>query len=162
MNARLTAVLALFLFACGSSDPRALIDEGATALNSGKYAEAAASYEKALAALGENKSDAQYKMAKLGHVQAGARLDAASAKTEFLSYAQGNSQVSDSDYSKVASKFGDAGKFAEAIEILEVAKKAYPESPHLEALVKELGDRAKQSGSNEALDKLKGLGYIGD
>lgn len=164
MKSSLIVVLALSLFACGgSSDPKALNEEGSMALSSGKYAEAAKSYEKALAALGTDTASPEWHRAKLGWIQAEARIDGAKAKSEFLKYAQASpSKVTDSDYSLVASKLGDAGKVEEAIEILEVGKRAFPESLHLDALGKDLANRAKASGASGALDKLKGLGYVGD
>ena len=61
----------------------------------------------------------------------------------------------------IASKFGDALKFDEAIAILQVGKQAFPESPHLDALGKDLLKRARESGATSAVDKLKGLGYVG-
>jgi len=160
----LLCIVLCSIAACGEdSDPRALTDEGSKALNSGKYEDAAKSYRKALAELGSDSANPEWKRAKLGLVQAEARLDAAKAKNEFLEYAKGNpSRITDSDYNLIASKFGDAGKIDEAIEILEVGKAAYPESPHLDALGKELANRAKASGATDALDKLKGLGYVGD
>jgi tetratricopeptide (TPR) repeat protein len=159
----LTFGLAWFPSCGGPSDPRALNDEGSKALSSEQYEQAAESYEKALAAMGSDTGSAEWKRAKLGLVQARTRTDASRAKTEFLEFAQGSpSKVTDSDYNLIASKFGDAGKFAEAIAILEVGKKAFPESPHLDALGKDLFNRAKASGDEGALDKLKGLGYVGD
>lgn len=159
------AVLLLCLLpACGgSSDPRALTDEGSKALNSGKHEEAAKSFEEALAELGADSANPEWKRAKLGLVQARVRIDAARAKDEFLQFASANpSRVTDSDYNLIASKFGDAGKFDEAIAILELGKKAHPESVHLDALGNDLVKRAQASGASDALDKLKSLGYVGD
>jgi tetratricopeptide (TPR) repeat protein len=160
----LVAITLCFASSCGgNSDPRVLADAGSKALNSGKYEEAARSYERALAEIGNDQNHPEWKRAKLGLIQAEARLDAPKAKDAFLEYARGNpSKVTDSDYNLIASKFGDAGKFDEAIAILEVGKQAFPESPHLDALGNQLVDRAKQSGDSGALDKLKGLGYVGD
>jgi tetratricopeptide (TPR) repeat protein len=162
MNKRLIAVLAACLCACGSADPRTLNDEASKALSSGQYAEAAASYGKALDALASDTGNPEWKRAKLGKIQAEARIDGAKAKTEFLEYARANTgKVTDADYNLVASKLGDAGKFPEAIEVLEAGKQAFPESPHLQALLSDLGKRAEASGDSSALDKLKGLGYVG-
>jgi tetratricopeptide (TPR) repeat protein len=164
MKLRIALALALpLLGACGSSDPRTLTDEGSKALSAGRYEEAAKNYEQALAALESEKGGADWKRAKLGWVQAKARTDAGVAKRSFLEFASASpGKVTDADFNLIASKFGDAGKFDEAIEILTVGKETFPESPHLDALGKDLASRAKASGASDALDKLKGLGYVGD
>lgn len=162
MNIRTLAALALcFVPACGgSSDPRALTDEGSKALNSGNYAAAAESYGAALAKL--DSADPEWKRAKMGLIQAQARLDAPRAKNEFLEYAKAApSRVTDSDFNLIASRLGDAGHLAEAVQVLEVGLTAHSESPHLKALMLELGKRAESSGDTGALNSLKGLGYVG-
>jgi len=159
-----SALLLMMFAACGSSDPRALTDQGSSALNSGNFEAAVRNYEKALTALADagDSGGSDWKRAKLGWVQAEARLDAPRAKEEFLAYAKASSgKVTDADYNLIASKFGDAGKFDEAIAILTAGKAAFPESPHLDALGKDLVNRAKATGASDALDKLKGLGYVG-
>jgi hypothetical protein len=62
----------------------------------------------------------------------------------------------------VGGRLGEAKKVDQAITVLEAGMLAHPESPHLKVLLTQLGDMAKSSGSSEALDKLKGLGYVGD
>jgi len=164
MKPRLLAtVILLFFSACGgNSDPRALADEGSKALNSGKYEEAAKSYEKALAALGSDTSNPEWKRAKMGLIQARVRIDAARAKDEFLEFAGANSsKVSDSDFNLIGSKLGDAGKLQEAFAVLDAGMKAHPESPHLKALRDDIGRRAEASGDEGTLKSLKGLGYVG-
>jgi tetratricopeptide (TPR) repeat protein len=164
MKLHLFATITLCLLsACGgSSDPRALADAGSKALNSGKYEEAAESFEKALGALGGDTANPLWMQAKLGSIKARTRFDATRAKNEFLELAKASpSKVTDSDYNLIASKLGDAGKIDEAIEILEVGKKAYPESPHLDALGNELVKKASESGESDAIDKLRSLGYVG-
>lgn len=158
-----TLALSLFLLpACGASDPRALADEGSTALNSGDYQKAAGLYEKALAALGDDPSNPDWMRCKLGWVQAEARIDGGRAKDEFLKLAAANpSRVTDKEFNLVGSRLGDAGKLEEAIAVLKAGMEANPESVHLQALMKDLGDRAKSAGSAGALDSLKGLGYVG-
>lgn len=162
MNMRTLTAFALFLLpACGgSSDPRALTDEGSKALNSGDYAAAAESYGAALAKI--DQGDPEWKRAKMGLIQARARLDAPLAKSEFLEYAKAApSHVTDSDFNLIASRLGDAGHLAEAVAVLEVGLATHAESPHLKALKDELGKKAEASGDAGALDSLKGLGYVG-
>lgn len=164
MKLRLLAAVCLFLLpACGGdTDPRALADEGSKALNSGNYAEAARSYEKALAGLGSDTANPEWKRAKLGLIQARVQLDAGRARDEFLELAAANaSKVTDSDYNLIGSKLGDAGKLQEAVAVLDAGMKAHPESPHLKALRDDIGKRAEASGDESALQSLKGLGYVG-
>ena len=162
MKLRLLFALVLCLVAaCGSSDPKALIDEGFNALNSGKYEEAAKSYEKALAALASDTANPEWKRAKMGVIQAHVHIDAARAKNEFLELAGNPGKVTDSDFNLIASKLGDAHKFDEAIALLEVGKKTFPNSTHLDLLGKDLVARAQASGNTSAVDKLKSLGYVG-
>ncbi len=159
------ALLALSLLAScgGSSDPQALTDAGSKALNSGQFEDAAASYEKALAALGTDTGNPEWKRAKMGLIQARARFDAPRAKAEFIEYAKANpGKVTDSDFSMIAGRLGDAGKLNEAVEVLTLGTETFPESPHLDAMGKDLVKRAASSGDAGALDALKGLGYVGE
>jgi hypothetical protein len=165
MNLRPFAFLVLYLLpACGgSSDPRALADEGSKALNSGKYEEAAASYERALAAIGSDTGNPEWKRAKMGLIQARVHLDAGRAKDDFLQLASaGPGKITDSDFNLIGSKLGDAGKLKEATEVLTAGMQAHPESPHLKALMDDIGKRAEASGDESTLASLKGLGYVGD
>lgn len=159
------AILALcFLPACGgSSDPRALADAGAKALASGEYEDAEHHFEKALAAIGNDASHTEWKRSKLGLFQAQSQTDAAKAKEAFLEFARANpSSVSDSDYSQIAGRLGNAKEFDEAIDLLKIAKATYPESKHLDALGEELAKQATASGATGAVDALRSLGYIGE
>ncbi|NOT32474.1 MAG: hypothetical protein HOP15_18670 [Planctomycetes bacterium] len=164
MTLRPFAAIALCLLpGCGTSDPRALTDAGSKALNSGKYEDAAESYEKALVQLGQDTAHEDWKRAKMGLIQARTRLDAPRAKNEFIEFAKASpSQVTDSDFSMIAGRLGDAGKLEEAIEVLKLGTATFPKSPHLDALGKDLVKRAQSSGDSGALDTLKGLGYVGD
>lgn len=164
MKTLITACALAFLASCGGgSDPRALTDEGSKALNSGDYADAVKSYEKALAEIGTDTQNPDWKRAKMGLFQARAQVDGTRAKEEFLQFAGANpSAVNDGDFNLIASKLGSARKLDEAIAVLEAGKAAFPESQHLDALGKELVNRAKESGDAGALDALKGLGYVGE
>lgn len=158
------ALLLCLLPACaGSSDPRALTNEGSKALNSGEHEEAVKSFEKALAEIGTDTANPEWKRAKLGLVQALVRVDAVRAKDEFLQFASANpSRVTDSDFNLIGSRLGDAGKLGESFVVLDAGMKAHPESAHLKALRDDLGKRAEASGDESTLNSLKGLGYVGD
>lgn len=165
MRLRSFPILALCLLAAcgGGPDARALTNEGARALNSGKYKDAESHFEKALASIGNDTSHPEWKQAKLGLYQAQAATDAAKAKDGFLEFARSNpSSVTDTDFDKIAGRLGDAGKFEEAIDLLKVAKATYPDSTHLDALGEALAKQAKASGAADALAALKGLGYGGE
>ena len=159
----LAALLLALLSACGgTSDPRALADEGAKALSSGRYEEAAGRYEKALTALGSDTSSPEWKRVKLGLVQARIRLDAGRARDEFLQFASTSpGRVTDSDYNLIGSKFGDALELEEAFAVLDAGMKAHPESPHLKALRDEIGRKVEASGNASLLKSIEGLGYVG-
>lgn len=164
MKLRLLVAVVLFLLpACGGdADPRALTDAGSKALNSGKYEEAAKSYESALASIGSDTANPEWKRAKMGLIQALTRIDAPRAQDEFLRFAEANSsKVTDADFNLIGSKLGDAGKLQEAFAVLDAGMKAHSESPHLKALRDEIGKRAEASGDKGTLDSLRGLGYVG-
>lgn len=158
------AILALCLLSgCGSSDPRALTDEGSKALNSGDYKDAAKSFDRALAELGDDTSNPEWLRAKVGAIQARTRIDATKAKEEFLQLAKASpDRVTADHFNLIASRLGDAEHLAEAKDVLEAGMKMHPESPHLKALLTELGKKAESSGNAELLKELKGMGYIGD
>ena len=101
--------------------------------------------------------------AKLGLAEARIQSDPAGAKEAFLALAREKPEaIQDKEFHSFASKLGDANHLAEATEILTAGIAAFPESPNLVALRDALGDRAKASGDEGALDALKGLGYVGE
>lgn len=162
MNLRSFAIVALcFLPSCGGSDPKTLIDDGSKALNSGDYRAAASSFDEALAAL--DASSPEWLRAKLGGIQARTQIDGVKAMDEFLQLAKASpGKVTAEHFNLIGSRLGDASKLTEATKVLEVGMEMHPESPHLKALLAELGKKAEASGDPEALKNLKSLGYIGD
>lgn len=156
------AALCLVVSCGGDSDPRALVEAGSKALNSGKYENAAKNYEEALAALGSDTANPEWKRAKMGLIRALIQVDAARAKKDFLEFAgAAPSKATDEDFNLIGSKLGDAGKLQEAKAVLEAGMTAFPESPHLKALLVDLGKRAEASGDESLLKSLEGLGYVG-
>ncbi|MEQ1892696.1 MAG: hypothetical protein ABL998_09160 [Planctomycetota bacterium] len=157
----LTLVLSLAASCGGASDPKTLTNEGSAALSAGKYSEAVKSFEAALA--GMDSANPDWMHAKVGLVEALVHSDPARAKSEFLALAGGTaSKLTDRHFSEVASTFAQAGKIADASEILKAGMAMHPESPQLTKLLESLGDLAKASGDAQTLESLKGLGYAGD
>jgi len=50
----------------------------------------------------------------------------------------------------------------EAIDVMDAGMKAYPTSEQMKAVQKQVTEAAKQSKDPAGLNKLKGLGYVGD
>jgi Tfp pilus assembly protein PilF len=134
-----------------------LTDKGMTALHSGDPRKALESLEKALGQL--EPGTPEYMRAKAGEIEALIQVDAARAKSQLL--ALGPSADADL-YATVGNKMCAAGKLTEATEVLDAGIKLYSESPELILLKEKVIAEAQKSGDPAALEKLKGLGYIGD
>lgn len=152
--------LFLVLAACGPSDPRALTNEAKATLAAGDAAKAEQQFREALGGL--KPGDPDFARASIGRIQALARLDAARAKDEFLAYSQANkSSIAEEDYSLVVSELLRRENTLEAIEVMDAGIKAFPESPRMAAVKKEVAEAAQKAKDPAAMQKLKGLGYIG-
>ena len=164
MKARLTllALPFLLLASCGGSNPKALTDEGSSALGSGQYEVAAKKFEGALAAMGSDSSSPDWLRAKIGLCQAHARTDGGKAKDEFLELAKAHpDKVTDKHFSLMGRELDEARHSADAIAVLTAGMTAHPTSAELQGLRTALGKKAEQSGDSETLESLKGLGYVG-
>jgi hypothetical protein len=152
----------LLVLACGgSSDPRALTDSGASALNSGDPKKALSEFDKALEHMDAANPD--FLRAKIGRCQALARTDAARAQADFLALAKDPAaKVAEQDYATVALDLVKSNAIGPAVAVAEAGMKRYPESPAMKSLRDRVGDAAKKSNDPEAMKKLKGLGYAGD
>jgi hypothetical protein len=149
----------LLAVGCDGESPQELVQRGNQALGIGNSVAAADAFESALTKLSEGSDD--WIDAKLGWCEAQAKLDANLAADEMLALASAApSKIDDRDFNRIASALGPS-KLNEAVRVLEVAKKAYPESPHLNALGQKLAQAAKQSGNADAESALRGLGYVG-
>jgi hypothetical protein len=140
----------------GASDPKSLTDAGYTALNESRYEKAKASFDEALAQL--DPSDALYLKASLGACQAGAFVSAKKAHQDFLALAE-TKEVQDADFILMTSMLADADEIGLATDLAEVGKKRFAESPKWDALIQKLGKQAEAKGDDEAVNRLKGLGY---
>lgn len=160
----LVPALALLLGACGQpANPTELTNSGFEALRSGNQAAAEKDFERALEAVGHDVVQPIWLRAKMGLIEARTHTDPARAKAEFLELAKTQpSKVTDEDFSVIGRQLAEAGKLAEAVEVVTAGTQMFPESPHLGGLIDKLGDMAQASGDSEELDALKGLGYVGD
>jgi tetratricopeptide (TPR) repeat protein len=155
----LCAGLTLWASACShASDPKALTDEGYTAMNEGRYETAMSSFDRALTKL--DASHPLYLKARLGACQAGAFVNAKNAYEDFLALAE-TKEVQDGDFILMTSMLADADEIGLATDLAEVGKKRFPESPKWAALIQTLGKQAEAKGDLKAVDRLKGLGYAG-
>jgi Flp pilus assembly protein TadD len=152
--------LPLFLPSCGSSDPRALTDQGASALASGDAKGAQASFEKALAGL--KPGDPDYARASMGRFQALVRSEPESARAEFLAYAKAQSaSVTESDFATMVGEFLRRERTVEAVDVMDAGVKAFPKSEAMLAVRKKVEEQARAAKDPAAMQKMKGLGYIG-
>ena len=160
MRLPLLITLTLALTACGTSDPKALTDQGSRALAAGDNKSALESFDQALAKL--DPKSPEFLRASMGHVQARARQDQTRAKDEFLDFVRAHSdKVTEQDYNMIVGELVKKGAVAPATEIIEAGLKTFPESPNMKKLRDLVGDAAKKSKDPKAINTLKGLGYAG-
>ena len=162
---RRSVILLLLLTALpacgGSTDPKTLTEEGYAALGASDSAGALAEFEAALAEIGADTAHPQFMRAKLGAIEARIRLDPAAAKQEFLDLAAGMpSKVTAKDFSYFGQRFAGAGEYMAAVDLLDAGMKAHAESPDLKQLQQAIKTAAEQAGATDALEKMRGLGYI--
>lgn len=162
MRPLILLLVALFLVpACAPSDPRALTDAGASALASGDSAKALASFEEALAAM--EPGDAEYVRASMGRFQALVRNEPERARDEFLAFAKVQAAaLSESHYGILVGEFLRRGRTNEAIDVMDAGVKAFPNSEAMLAIRKRVEEQARASKDPASMQKLKGLGYVGD
>jgi len=156
------ALLALLLLgsACGSSDPREQTDRGASALASGDAKGARSDFEAALAVLHPGEPD--YARASMGRFQALVRLEPDKARDEFLVYAKNPAnKTSEGDYIALVGEFLRREQTVPAIDVMDAGVKAFPKSDAMAAIRKKVEDQARTANNPAALQKMKGLGYIG-
>jgi len=156
------ATLCLALFAlngCGKPDPGELTDAGHSALGSGDYRAAYDKFDAALKAF--EPSDPRALEAELGRCRAQAHLEPEAAKARFLELSA-TTRLQEMDYNQIVSELKSAGERKAAIEVLAAGITKFPETTNLVALRDKIGAEAEAAGDTDALDDLKGLGYVGD
>lgn len=160
------AVLALAsLTACSGSaaDPKALATEASAALSKGDYATAQAKAEQGLTAPGAAADKATaWTLERI-------RLEALAGKGEVTAVLTGltklagdyATQVNADLYAKLGKLVADAGKLAEAIDLVEAGKQAFPDKvAAFDGLVASIKEAASAGGDSAAVEKLKALGYL--
>jgi hypothetical protein len=162
--ASLALALLLPLAACGggSTDPKALTQEGQSALQGGDYAQALERFDAAAEVAPE--SEPTWLQARLGSIRAQAHGAPEAAKDSFLTLAQKvGDRLKIGDYTSVASELASVeGGIAQAAYVADAAKKAFPDqAKKVEEFIQKLIAQAKASGDAAGLGALKGLGYIG-
>jgi hypothetical protein len=157
---RLCLTLLALLPACGAADPHALTDQGARALGAGDAESARQSFETALAGL--KPGDPDYARASMGRFQALVRSAPERARDEFLVYAKAqSSSVGEGDYGMLVGEFLRRERTSEAIDVMDAGVKAFPKSETMLAIRKQVETQARSAKDPAALQKLKGLGYVG-
>lgn len=151
----LTLLLTLSLAACGDSDPK---EAGYKAIQSGDWSGAAASFQKALDAAEPGSPD-RVELA-VARCQALAHTAPDQAKAEFLALAA-SAQLEPKDYTIVVSDLVSEKHFVPAIDILDVGVKTFPEHPKMTQLQQKVVEESQKADDPAALEKLKGLGYLG-
>jgi len=153
---------ALLAAACGSSDPAELVKQGNTQLNSGDSKAALASYEKAIDAIGSDRTHASYKRAHEGAAEALITTDAKAATTRFLELARDvPAQVTDKDFNIFGAKLAGSRHYLEAIDVMDAGLKAHSESAILHTFKDQLVEDANSAGDSAAIEKLAKMGYLG-
>jgi hypothetical protein len=150
----------ILLPGCSPADPHARTERGASALAAGDAKTAREEFEGALAGL--HPGDPDYARASMGRFQALVRLDADLARDQFLKYAQEPaSKAGEGDYVALVGEFLRREKTVQAIDVMDAGVKAFPKSEALLAIRKKVEEQARSTSDPAALQKMKGLGYIG-
>jgi hypothetical protein len=156
----LLPLLLLLPSGCGSSDPRQLVDQGASALAAGDAQGAREAFERAL--VGLHPGDPDYARASMGRFQALVRLEPDRARDDFLSYAkEPAAKAGEGDYVALVNEFLRRDKTVQAIDVMDAGVKAFPKSEALLGVRKKVEEHARAANDPAALQKMKGLGYIG-
>jgi len=160
-TASLLACLGFLLPACGPADPRALTDAGSSALAAGDAPKARECFEQALAAM--KPGDPEYTRASMGRYQALVRSEPERARTEFLAFAKAQpASLNEGNYVVLVSEFLRRERTVEAVEVMDAGIKAFPKSEAMLAIRTKVEEQARASKDPAAMQKMKGLGYIGE
>ena len=157
----LALALALALAACtgGSSDPKALNDDGYQKISANDYEGAKSDFQAAATALESDTANPQYKSAKLGLVEALAHLDAAKAQKEFMTLAGAlGDKIHAEDYSYIGGVLVSAGDAKAGLTVVHAGIEKFESDPGLKEVLAAI--MAKASSDPELTSALGGLGYL--
>jgi hypothetical protein len=153
--------LGLLLPACGTSDPRELTAEGEKALASGDAQAALVDFEEALGQL--KPGDPGFAQASIGRFKALVRVEPELARDDFLAYAKAQSAtIGEGDFAIMVGEFLRRERTLEAVDVMDAGVKAFPKSKEMLAVRKKVEEQARASKDPAAMQKMKGLGYVGD
>ena len=148
-----------FASCAGEASASDLNSQGESALQTQDYDGAKASFEGALAALGDDTTSADYKTAKLGVIECLAHLDASGCEKAFTDFAKDGNLVA-RDYSYIAGQLASANNVMAGINVAKAGITTFPKDKGLDAVLNTLTEKAKSSGNAEAISALAGLGYL--
>ena len=151
----LLLALALAFTACnGGSDPK---ETAYAALQAGDHATAVSAFDEALAASDPGAPD--HTELQLARCEALAYLDGDRAEAEFRDLCAGGAEIGVRQYSLIAGALLGADATVNAVNVVDMGVKAFPDDPKMAALLEKVKEAAATDPA--ALDALKGMGYLG-
>jgi hypothetical protein len=157
----LALALSLGLASCsgGSSDPKALNDDGYQKISAQDFEGAKSDFEAAVAALGDNTADSQYKDAKLGLIEALAHLNPDKAKDDFIALAGSlGDKITADDYSSVGGILVSANAAEAGLSIVHAGLEKFAGNAKLKKVLDAI--LAKAASDPALTSALGGLGYL--
>ena len=163
---RSLALLAPLLFAACTQtveDPAGLTADGYAALATGDLVGSSRAFERALGAIGDDRSHPSYYRAHLGAIQTLCASAPDQALRNFLELCEeAPSETTERDYARIAGALTDARHIDQASEVLVRGKARYSDSEELDRLGPKLVEFARAAGNDQVLGDLQSLGYVGD
>jgi hypothetical protein len=152
--ALLLPIAVALLLACGAG-PEQQLETAREKLASGDYAAAGAAADQGLAAGASGPTAWRLELAALESEARRAQSAEAQARLERLAAAW-SAQVNGALYVQTAGQLKEAGDSAGAIGVLDAGAKRFPGDADIAGAI----ERAKASGSNAELERLRSLGYV--
>ncbi len=144
-----------------ASTPTEHLQAAMEQVKAGDSAAAVEHFDAALAALGDDTASPLYKQALLAKVDALAKDDPSSASVAFVEALEAAPEAFNAtDYGKAANSIADGGSFQTALDMLEAAKKQFPEANDVDGMVVAMKARAEAEGDPAELELLRSLGYL--
>lgn len=157
----LALALALSLNACsgGSSTPKALNDDGYQKISAQDFEGAKTDFEESITALAGDTTNARYKEAKLGLIEALAHLNATKAKDEFMALAGSlGDQLGSDDYSTIGGILVSANAAKLGLDVVHAGLEKYKDNAQLKKVLDAI--LAKAASDPALTSALSGLGYL--